>query len=220
MLCVFQSTCRSVYLLSPFLDLSLSPSLSLSLCARPSPFLSHSLTLSLSHSLSLSVCNRPDAVSIKHIMWQHLIHNIHTCVYLSLSLSISLSLYLYICIYIRSGLYRVLLPSPPQRWAEASVNPHVGKFNLSCDVIVMNIFLIRWLFSNEHISNDNHLIGRLPTIITSHGSFQSPIMNLMTALLSMAIFYTMNLRTGQTSWEAALISLGGFHPLNDDILTE
>ena len=37
------------------------------------------------------------------------------------------------------------------------------------------IFLIRWLFSNERVSKNNHLIGELPKTIASHDSFQSPI---------------------------------------------
>ena len=36
------------------------------------------------------------------------------------------------------------------------------------------IFLIRWLYSNGRISNNNHRIGKLPKVITSHDSFQSP----------------------------------------------
>ena len=30
------------------------------------------------------------------------------------------------------------------------------------------------MYLNERISNTNHLIGQLPKVITSHGSFQSP----------------------------------------------
>ena len=37
------------------------------------------------------------------------------------------------------------------------------------------IVLIRWLFLNERMSNNNHLIGQLPKIITSRESCQSPI---------------------------------------------
>ena len=38
------------------------------------------------------------------------------------------------------------------------------------------IFLIRWLYLNERISSNTHLIGKLPKIITSHDSFQSPVL--------------------------------------------
>ena len=36
-------------------------------------------------------------------------------------------------------------------------------------------FLIRWLYLNQRISNNNHPIGKLPRVVASHDSFQSPI---------------------------------------------
>ena len=44
--------------------------------------------------------------------------------------------------------------------------------------LLSTIFLIRWLYLNEHIiinKTNNHLIGQMPNIITSHGSCQSPV---------------------------------------------
>ena len=51
---------------------------------------------------------------------------------------------------------------------------YIGKLKLSCDVIVVSHFPIRWLFLSERISKNNHLIGELSKIITSYDSFQSP----------------------------------------------
>ena len=51
----------------------------------------------------------------------------------------------------------------------------LGKSNLSCDVVVVDRFSHRALCLNERISKNNHLIGKLTKIITSHGSFQSPM---------------------------------------------
>ena len=56
------------------------------------------------------------------------------------------------------------------------VVPTLGKLNLSCDVIVVNRFFpIGRLCLNDCVSNNNHLIGKQPTSITSHDSCQSPI---------------------------------------------
>ena len=37
------------------------------------------------------------------------------------------------------------------------------------------ICLVRWLYLNERIWANNHLIGQLPKVITSHDDFQSPM---------------------------------------------
>ena len=51
---------------------------------------------------------------------------------------------------------------------------YFGKSNLSCDVIVVNHLPHQVIvFERAHLKN-NHLIGKLPKIITSRDSCQSP----------------------------------------------
>ena len=46
------------------------------------------------------------------------------------------------------------------------------------------MFIIRRSSLNERISNNNHLIGTLPRIITSHDNFRSPITVTSTSIIS------------------------------------
>ena len=47
------------------------------------------------------------------------------------------------------------------------------------------VFLIRWLYLNERIQSNNHPIGKLPKVIASHDSFQSPALPLLPSLASL-----------------------------------
>ena len=53
---------------------------------------------------------------------------------------------------------------------------YVGKLKLSCDVIVVSHVSHQVIVLSERISKNNHLIGELSKVITSHDSCQSPNM--------------------------------------------
>ena len=64
--------------------------------------------------------------------------------------------------------------------------PHIGIYHVMW--FLSFVFLIGWLYLNERMSNNTHLIGTQSTIATSHDRCQSPIVQMCKHVIYIYIY--------------------------------